>query len=511
MQNAKTGLAGFGTALGSGIGQLVGITSVAAAAGLAIKAFKISLDEAAQSETSLARLDATVQSTGRSADISADSLRRLAEGMQGMFGNEDIEAAANALMRYSEVATTDIPKILNVARDYAAAMGISMAEAADSIGRAMETGMTRAFGFSIALRKQITDLMGVGESAKAGELILNSLSTKYAGQYTAAANTYDGSIKTLKTSMGEFWEAIGQGLVGPGRDFNVWLTNNIDTITQSVEAENRNTAAVEEAYKALGIESNVLTHNTFYWAVYGDRLQEVTNQIKMGQLATEHWSAWLAGQPEKIVAVGGAIDSIIPSFDKIANSWQEVGWQALLAHAAFDGAITYEEMQALVNYGIQLGILTQQEATAKLEAYNLTAALNSIPKDTDITLTMWYIQQNKGIAPGPPNMPTDISGAGGGPGAGWDYKGGAGYGTYGGVVKHWFNPETGQYKASGGSFIVPPGFPNDSYPLHVQSGEHVSVMPAGGAVMGNADILQELRQLRNYLPRAIRDAMQTVI
>lgn len=39
--------------------------------------------------------------------------------------------------------------------------------------------------------------------------------------------------------------------------------------------------------------------------------------------------------------------------------------------------------------------------------------------------------------------------------------------------------------ASGADFIVPPGFPNDSYgPLYVQSGEHVQVTPAGQTSSG---------------------------
>jgi hypothetical protein len=35
--------------------------------------------------------------------------------------------------------------------------------------------------------------------------------------------------------------------------------------------------------------------------------------------------------------------------------------------------------------------------------------------------------------------------------------------------------------AQGGEFTVPPGYPNDSYPIRVESGEHVSVTPAGEA------------------------------
>ena len=39
--------------------------------------------------------------------------------------------------------------------------------------------------------------------------------------------------------------------------------------------------------------------------------------------------------------------------------------------------------------------------------------------------------------------------------------------------------------ASGADFVVPPGYPNDSYPMRVQSGEHVTVTPAGQQRGGN--------------------------
>jgi hypothetical protein len=40
------------------------------------------------------------------------------------------------------------------------------------------------------------------------------------------------------------------------------------------------------------------------------------------------------------------------------------------------------------------------------------------------------------------------------------------------------NPGGGH--AGGANFVVPPGYPNDTYPMRVQSGEHVIVIPAGG-------------------------------
>ncbi len=46
----------------------------------------------------------------------------------------------------------------------------------------------------------------------------------------------------------------------------------------------------------------------------------------------------------------------------------------------------------------------------------------------------------------------------------------------------------------GGSFTVPAGFPNDSFPIRVQSGEHVTVTPAGRSGGGAATII-----INNYI------------
>lgn len=46
--------------------------------------------------------------------------------------------------------------------------------------------------------------------------------------------------------------------------------------------------------------------------------------------------------------------------------------------------------------------------------------------------------------------------------------------------------------AGGGDFVVPPGFPNDSYPILVQSGERVRVTPAG-STGSEARLLGEIR------------------
>jgi len=64
--------------------------------------------------------------------------------------------------------------------------------------------------------------------------------------------------------------------------------------------------------------------------------------------------------------------------------------------------------------------------------------------------------------------------------------------------------------AGGADFVVPPGYPNDSYPMMVESGERVRVDPAGGAAAGGGEMLQativlDWRQIAQFVTRAVRN------
>ena len=52
--------------------------------------------------------------------------------------------------------------------------------------------------------------------------------------------------------------------------------------------------------------------------------------------------------------------------------------------------------------------------------------------------------------------------------------------------RKWINSSGGvKWMAEGGEFVVPPGYPDDSYTVKVQTGEHVRVTPAGQNIGGN--------------------------
>lgn len=63
--------------------------------------------------------------------------------------------------------------------------------------------------------------------------------------------------------------------------------------------------------------------------------------------------------------------------------------------------------------------------------------------------------------------------------------------------------------SEGADFVVPPGYPNDSYPMLVESGERVRVDPSGGAAAGgemlHATFILDGRQIAQFVTRATRN------
>jgi len=65
----------------------------------------------------------------------------------------------------------------------------------------------------------------------------------------------------------------------------------------------------------------------------------------------------------------------------------------------------------------------------------------------------------------------------------------------------------GIYAAGGADFVVPPGYPNDSYgPLWVQSGEHVKVTPSGQTGGGTSNSVSIVQNFNGSSPNAMQDA-----
>jgi hypothetical protein len=66
----------------------------------------------------------------------------------------------------------------------------------------------------------------------------------------------------------------------------------------------------------------------------------------------------------------------------------------------------------------------------------------------------------------------------------WAYYGG----KWNKISEATIDTSEGRGSAMGADFVVPPGFPNDSFPMRVESGEHVTVTPAGEKSKSGANV-----------------------
>jgi len=198
------------------MGSVLGFTTLSGAILAGAAVLNQSVDAAADLETTEARLGATIQSTGRSSEASLPQIQALADSMKGIFNRDDIETAANALMKYMDIPTAQIPSDLVLIENMAAAGAggaTTMAQAADVLGNALETGRVRGLGFSRELTNEISLMATHGDTAQMDALILDQLSQKFGGQYAADLDTYHGMQAEVNTAWSDFKDEIGAALI----------------------------------------------------------------------------------------------------------------------------------------------------------------------------------------------------------------------------------------------------------------------------------------------------------
>jgi len=202
--DASTELDDMTASAGETAGALV--TSAAAFA-IVIEAAKALADEmqadvsaAADQQTAFVQLDNTIQSTGRSGEITAAGLDKIAASP--LFTTTDIDSAATALARFMDIPSDQIGPDMALVENMAIGLGQTLPEAAQTFGQAMETGRTRGLGFSTEITKQITALMTAGDVQQADAIILDQLTSKYPAA-SSVLDTYKGETQELAVSIDE--------------------------------------------------------------------------------------------------------------------------------------------------------------------------------------------------------------------------------------------------------------------------------------------------------------------
>lgn len=191
----------------------VAFTALAALTGaVAATAFTVFIRETAQAEKEQAQLTAVLRSTGEAAGYSREKLNAMADAMSmtSTVSSGEINQAQTTLLAFTGIAGEQFPKALQAAIDMAARTGMSVVQAAETIGRALDVpsqGLTslskQGFRFTDDQKKLAERLEETGKTAEAQGIILGALEESYGGAAKAARDTFGGAVTGLKNQLGD--------------------------------------------------------------------------------------------------------------------------------------------------------------------------------------------------------------------------------------------------------------------------------------------------------------------
>lgn len=185
----------------------IALGAVTAIAGFSFARF---ISETRAAEQEQAQLAAVLRSTGEAAGFSQTALNEIADTLEAVstFSGGEITEAQTALLAFTGIIGDNFTRALEAAVNMAARTGTSVAQAAETIGRALDVpsqGLTslskQGFRFTEDQKKVAAQLEATGRSAEAQGIILDALEESYGGAAEAARNTFGGSLESLNNTI----------------------------------------------------------------------------------------------------------------------------------------------------------------------------------------------------------------------------------------------------------------------------------------------------------------------
>ncbi|MGB3290932.1 MAG: phage tail length tape measure family protein [Burkholderiaceae bacterium] len=184
------------------------LTAMATVVGIGL--FTRFTQETIQAEQEQAQLAAVLKSTGQAAGFSRSELNAMADAMSmaSTVSAGEINQAQTTLLAFTGIAGKQFPEALQAAIDMAARTGMSVVQASETIGRALDIpsqGLTslskQGFRFTEDQKKLAEKLEETGKTAEAQAIILDALKESYGGAAQAARNTFGGALTGLKNVL----------------------------------------------------------------------------------------------------------------------------------------------------------------------------------------------------------------------------------------------------------------------------------------------------------------------
>lgn len=176
-----------------------------------------SVNLAREQAKAVAQLDAAIASTGNSSGLTSEQLQAMASELQNVtnFGDEATIASQAMLLTFTQIGEETFPRAQMAILDLATAMGKSLPEATQQVGKALNDPITgvsalaeSGIQFTEVQKEMIASMVETGDVAGAQALILAELETQFGGSAEAAREA-DGGFIALGNAVGDAQEELG--------------------------------------------------------------------------------------------------------------------------------------------------------------------------------------------------------------------------------------------------------------------------------------------------------------
>lgn len=211
---------------------------VAMTGALAATAFGVFISETMQAEKEQAQLTAVLKSTGEAAGFTRSQLNDMASSISSMstVSAGEINQAQTTLLAFTGIVGEEFPKALQAAVDMAARTGMSVVQASETIGRALDVpsqGLSslskQGFRFTDEQKKMAERMEATGRTAEAQGIILSALGESYGGAAAAARDTFGGALVGLKNQLDDLMTGEDGSLDG--------AKNSVNQLTATLASE----------------------------------------------------------------------------------------------------------------------------------------------------------------------------------------------------------------------------------------------------------------------------------
>lgn len=172
-----------------------------------------------ENAAALAQLDNVIRATGNAAGFTTEQMANLSVEMAraSTTSSAAVQAGLARLLAYTNIQGEAFERAAKATLNMSTALGIDMASAAETLGRALDDPINglgalsrQGFKFGAEQRALIASFMAVNDVAGAQGVVLESIEATYEGAALAARETLGGALSALKNEWADQISLTGE-------------------------------------------------------------------------------------------------------------------------------------------------------------------------------------------------------------------------------------------------------------------------------------------------------------